>query len=135
SIAGRLVMGAASDRIGNKTALLICFLLFFLCLVWLLFARELWMLHVFAVIYGFAHGGFFALSSPTVAGLFGSGSHGVIFGALIFISTIGGALGPVVAGHIFDATGSYSFVFRILTGLSVLGLLAVISLRPVKRVI
>ncbi len=135
SIAGRLVMGGASDRIGNKAALIICFLLFFLCLVWLLYARELWMLYVFAVIYGFAHGGFFSLSSPTVAGLFGAGSHGVIFGILIFISTIGGAIGPVVAGHVFDSTGSYSLVFQILTGLCLLGLIAVVSLQPVKKAV
>ncbi len=133
SIAGRLVMGGASDRIGNKSALVICYLLFFVCLVWLLFAKELWMLYVFAIIYGFAHGGFFALGSPTVADLFGTGSLGVIFGILIFISTIGGAIGPLVAGYIFDVTNSYGSVFKILTVLSLLGLGAVITLSPVRH--
>lgn len=133
SIAGRLVMGGASDRIGNKLALVICFLLFFGCLVWLLFAERLWMLYVFGVVYGFAHGGFFALGSPTVADLFGTGSHGVIFGILIFISTIGGSVGPLAAGLVFDMTGSYLSVFKILTALSLLGLCAIISLEPARR--
>ncbi len=133
SIAGRLAMGGASDRIGNKAALVICFLLFFVCLVWLQFARELWMLYVFAVLYGFAHGGFFALGSPTVADLFGTGSLGVIFGILIFVSTIGGAIGPLAAGYIFDVTNSYLSVFKILTMLSLLGLGAIVSLSPLEK--
>ncbi len=133
SIAGRLVMGAASDRIGNKAALVACFLLFFACLAWLLFAKELWMLYVFAVMYGFAHGGFFALGSPTIAELFGTGSLGVIFGILIFISTIGGAVGPLVAGCVFDATGGYGPVFIFLSVLCLIGLGATITLGPVRH--
>ena len=74
SIAGRFLMGSAGDRIGSKMALFICLLFLLTGLLWLQLAKTLWMFYVFAAFYGFAHGGFFAVGSPLVAGLFGTGS-------------------------------------------------------------
>ncbi|NIO21984.1 MAG: hypothetical protein GTN76_14955, partial [Candidatus Aenigmarchaeota archaeon] len=71
--------------------------------------------------------------SPLLAGLFGTRSHGLIFGIVIFISTIGGAIGPVMAGHIFDVTKSYQIVFLILAMLSVIGLILTASLKPTRH--
>ncbi len=125
SIVARLVMGSASDRIGNKPAINICFLILVVALFWLQLAKELWMLYLFAAVYGFAHGGFFAAISPMVAELFGMGSHGVIFGIVIFSGTIGGAIGPLLGGYIFDTTTphSYQLAFLILAGVSIIGLI------------
>ncbi|MBW2039155.1 MAG: MFS transporter [Deltaproteobacteria bacterium] len=131
SIAGRFVMGSAGDRIGNKSALVICFLCLVSSLIWLQLADKLWMLFLFAIVYGFAHGGFYALIAPLIADLFGTSSHGVIFGIVSFASTIGGALGPVTGGYIFDITGSYGMVFWILTTVSIVGLIAAITLKPI----
>jgi MFS family permease len=134
SIAGRFIMGGAGDRIGNKVALVICFVCLVSSLIWLQLADQLWMLFLFAIVYGFAHGGFFALVSPLTADLFGTSSHGVIFGIITFASTIGGALGPVTAGYIFDITGSYGIVFGILTGMGITGLIAALTLKPTTHV-
>ena len=134
SIAGRIIMGSAGDRIGNKMALLICLICLFAGLIWLQGAKSLWMFYVFATVYGFAHGGFFALVSPLVAGLFGTRSHGLIFGIVIFSSTIGGAIGPILAGYIFDVTRSYQSVFYILAALSITALILTASLKPVPQV-
>lgn len=131
SMIGRLVMGNAGDRVGNKRAIVICFLILVAALSWLQLAKELWMLYLFAGIYGFAHGGFFALISPVVAGLFGTSSHGVILGMVLFYGTIGGAIGPVLAGHIFDITHSYQLAFLILVVFSIIGLTLTTSLRPI----
>jgi len=79
------------------------------------------MLYLFAVIYGFAHGGFFAVMSPLVAELFGTVSHGVNFGMVLFLSQIGGAIGPVITGRIFDVAHSYQLAFLILIAASVWG--------------
>lgn len=132
SIAGRFIMGSAGDRIGNRAALFICLLFLLTGLSWLQFASTLWMFYLFAAIYGFAHGGFFAISSPIVAGLFGIRSHGLIFGIVIFSGTIGGAIGPVMAGHMFDLTKSYQMVFMILAALSIIGLILTLSLKAIR---
>jgi MFS family permease len=131
SMLGRLSTGIAIDRIGNKKSLIICFILLILSFLWLQAAAEMWTLYLFAVIYGIAHGAFFTVISPIVAELFGISSHGVIFGIVTFSGTVGRAIGPVLAGHIFDVTLSYQLVFLILIGVSIASLLLSLSLKPV----
>lgn len=134
SIAGRLVMGFATDAIGSKRTLAVCFLLMAGALLLLLVADTLWLLLVFAVLYGFVHGGFFALISPLVAEYVGMFSHGAILGLVIFIATIGGAIGPMLAGYIFDLTGSYHIVFLSMPVLCVVGLITALLLyAPARR--
>jgi MFS family permease len=71
--------------------------------------------------------------SPTVAELFGTGSHGLLFGIVLFSGTLGGAIGPLMAGHIFDLSGSYRLVFLILTAMAVIGLILITTLRPLAK--
>jgi MFS family permease len=130
SIAGRFLMGGAADKMGEKSALLICLVCLLSSLVWLQFVNALWMFYLFAAVYGFAHGGFFSLLSPLVAKFFGTKSHGLLFGIVIFSSTIGGAIGPFMAGYIFDLTASYKIVFWILAILCTTALVLTTSLKP-----
>ena len=132
SMLGRIVMGTANDRIGGKWSLIICFIILISSLIWLQVATGAWMLFIFAIIYGFAHGGLFTVMSPTVAELFGTGSHGLLFGVILFSGTIGGSLGPLLTGYIFDLTGSYQAAFTVLTALAVMGLVLIILLRKPK---
>lgn len=133
SMLGRIVMGTANDGIGGKRSLIICFIILIGSLGWLQVADSALMLFIFAVIYGFAHGGLFTVMSPTVAELFGTGSHGLLFDMVLFSGTIGGSVGPLMTGYIFDLTGSYQAAFIVLTALAMVGLVLIISLRPANR--
>ena len=133
SMLGRISMGTANDRIGGKRSLLFSFGVLIMALIWLQFAHNAWMLFVFAVMYGFAHGAFFTVMSPTVAEFFGIDSHGLIFGMILFCGTIGGSLGPIVAGLIFDLTGSYRTAFILLAIMALIGLFLVALMRPFDR--
>ncbi len=132
SIVGRLVLGTANDRIGGKRSLIICFIILFCSFIWLQIAERAWMLFLFAVVYGFAHGGLFTVVSPTVAELFGTGSHGVLFGIVLFSGNIGGAISPILAGRIFDVTGSYRIIFLMLAMMAAIGFVLVTLLRPLR---
>jgi MFS family permease len=131
SMAGRFITGIAIDRIGSKKAMILCFTLLMAGLLWLQIANELWMLYVFAIIYGIAHGGYFTTMSPIVAEFFGLNAHGVLFGIVAFSGTIGGAIGPILAGYIFDITAGYSLAFWLCTLMSASGLLLLLSLKQV----
>ncbi len=133
SIAGRVTIGTLSDRIGSRRAFLLCFGILIVALSWLQLASQGWMLFVFAIVYGFAHGGFYTVLSPTIAELFGLRAHGAIFGIAYFWGTFGGALGPVVAGRIYDVQQSYSLDFWLLLGLAVIGMALMLGVRPVVR--
>lgn len=90
------------------------------------------MIYLFAVIYGFGYGGLSVLISPIIAELFGLGSHGVIMGTVVMFGGTGGmAVGPLLAGHIFDITGSYQSAFLLYAIIGVVGLVLVSRLKPV----
>ena len=57
----------------------------------------------------------------TVAELFGTGSHGTLFGMILFSGTIGGSVGPLLTGYLFDVTDSYRLAFFLLIALSIAG--------------
>jgi len=118
SIVGRLVIGFISDRTGGKLVLTVCLSLTTLALIWLLFAKEIWMFYVFAAVFGLANGGFTTLLPVVSAELFGLVSLGVIIGGLGIFATLGEALGAPLSGTIFDISGSYRVAFLICIGLS-----------------
>jgi len=133
SMAGRFITGMAIDRVKSKKMMLICFLILLLSLLWLQTAECLWKLYLFACMYGLAHGGFFTAISPIVAEFFGIRFHGSLFGIVVFFGTVGGAVGPIVAGRIFDVTGSYSLAFWMISGIIIVSFALLQLLKPVVR--
>jgi len=132
-IVGNVVLGNAADRIGNRWTFIIGFILIAAALLWLVPATEAWILYLFAAVFGFAHGGWAASESPLVARLFGLRSHGSILGVAAFGFTIGAAVGPFLAGYMFDATGSYQVALLVCAGLSIAGIILTSLLRPTHR--
>lgn len=130
-IVGMVVMGAFADRAGNKQAMIISFILMSVALFWVVVAKEVWMLYLFAVIFGFGFGGMSALFSPMTAELFGLRSHGVILGIGFFCSMTGGAIGPLQAGYVFDIIGSYNPAFLVCAAFAATGVILTIWLRPI----
>jgi len=125
SILGRIAMGSASDKIGRKTSFLIACLLQAVMMLWLLKARQLWQFYLFSVIFGFGYGGSVPLFPAVIADWFGTKSHGTIFGMMMLAPGIGGAIGPLLGGYIFDTTGSYDVA--IIIGAAVLFMAAACS--------
>jgi predicted MFS family arabinose efflux permease len=131
-VAGRIIMGIVADRMGNKEAMLLSAGLMMLALFWLLVVKDLWMLFLFGLAFGFGHGGVATMESPIVADVFGMRSHGVILGLVFFCDTVGGAIGPFLAGYIFDVTSSYRIAFLLCAILGVANLIAILLIRPLK---
>lgn len=121
-IVGSFSTGSVNDRIGSRLAMVIAFALILVASLLLLEANGLWAFYLFAIIFGIGWGGTATLRSTMVAESFGLRSHGAITGAILFISTLGGTVGPLVAGHIFDISGQYQTVFLFISGLSAVGL-------------
>jgi len=131
SIVGRLTTGKLIDRIGLRRTMTIGLVGWVLAYTWLQLQGGIWMLYLFAVAYGFNHGGLFTAFSPKIAELFGTRAHGSIFGAVLVSAAIGGAIGPYLAGRMFEMTGNYKLVFVILAMLSVMMIGLNLTLRPV----
>jgi MFS family permease len=132
SVAGRLGVGAFIDQIGGRRAYVICFVPLIVSLVVLLFTANQTILFATIAVYGFAHGGFFTVVSPTVAEFFGLRAHGAIFGVVLFCGTIGGSIGPILTGRVFDLTSSYDPAFAMLAIMALIGLGLALSLPDPK---
>ncbi len=132
-ILGNYALGTVADRIGNRHAYILCFILMSAALCWLMFARELWMLYLFAVVFGFALGGVSTIEAPLVARIFGVSSHGLIYGVVHVGFTIGAAIGPFVTGYIYDLTHSYQVAFLICAIFGIFGIILALILRPTKK--
>ena len=111
--AGMIIIGGVSDRIGRKKTAVICSLLQAGTMAWLIWAQQLWMLYLFALVYGFVSGGFASTFTALIGDSFGLPSIGRILGALELGWGFGAALGPIIGGLIFDVTNSYSTAFLI----------------------
>ena len=130
SVAGRLTVGAFADRIGGRNAYVLCLVPLVTSLLALMVADAWVALFAVVALYGFGHGGLFTVVSPTVAELFGTRAHGAIYGGIYFFGTIGGAAGPIMAGRVFDVTGSYEYAFATLAVMGAAALLLIASLPP-----
>lgn len=133
SMVGRAGIGYLSDRIKPKSAFSIAIVLLIGALVLVQFARQTWAFYLFAAIYGIAHGAFFTVISPVLAELFGLRAIGSIIGAIIMVGTVGGALGPLVAGLIFDVTGSYQAAFLLILGFSIIAIILMSLVKPISN--
>lgn len=122
SIFGRLLIGRFVDKIGGQRGYQLCLLPLIASLLALIVVESHSLLFAVMVVYGFAHGGLFTVVSPSLAEFFGTRAHGALFGVVLFFGTIGGAIGPIVAGWSFDVLGSYSFAFAALAVSCMIGL-------------
>lgn len=130
SIAGRVLLGIAADKIGNKQVFILSFVLMILLFLGLVSATELWQLYSLAVIFGIAFGGLSVAESPLVAELFGLRSHGLIYGVVNLGWITGASVGPLLTGYIFDLTKSYQMAFPLGAAIALLGLVLTIVLKP-----
>ena len=111
NILGRLVLGRLSDTIGRKALGVTCGLLHTATLLWLMQSDQLWMMYVFAVIFGLLWGGSGTIITSLVGDIFGTSNLGSIMGLITAGWALGAAIGPAVGGYIFDACGSYHIAF------------------------
>jgi OFA family oxalate/formate antiporter-like MFS transporter len=132
-VVGRLILGTAADRTGNKRVFIFGFVLSTLALVWIILMQAHWAFFLFAALFGFSQGGIGTSQSPIAASLFGLKAHGLIFGCVGFGYTIGAAIGPYFTGYLFDITNSYHLALIICAGTSVVSLVIAFLLRPVKN--
>ena len=133
SVVGRLSCGYAVDKIGGKGGLAMCLVPLTASLVALMFITDIRLLFVIMAIYGFAHGGLFTVVSPTIADYFGLKALGSIFGLVVFFGTLSGSIGPLVAGWIFDVTGSYFYAFGMLAAGAGLALALALTLPSLNK--
>ena len=121
AVAGRLLMGAVSDRIGRRLTIVAAMTLQALAFGGFATVRDLPALAGTAVAFGFSYGAVSALFAAIVGDLFGPERAGSLVGFLFALAGSLAAWGPLVAGLVFDSTGGYALVFHGAAAANILG--------------
>lgn len=133
TITGNFGSGVIIDRIGGWLALMFSLVFSLLGISLLLGFREVWSLYLFAIIFGLSWGLLVISRSIIIADLFGLHSNGAITGAILFLYTIGGTIGPITAGYIFDVSGHYQIAFALIAILFLISIVMALPLRSLTR--
>jgi sugar phosphate permease len=139
SILGRLTMGYLADRCSKKRVMIATCLVVAGSIPLLVMAQgQPALIYLFALVFGFGRGADYMLIPLMTAECFGLSALGRILGLIITTDSIGEAMMPYLGALLRDATGSYATDFYLLTGIALLGAVAIGSIRyrqgiPVSR--
>jgi MFS family permease len=86
-----------------------------------------------AVVFGFAYGTISMLFPALVSDFFGRQQAGAIVGFLFAFAGSAGAIGPLVAGAIYDARGSYAVAFYISAAFNAISAVLITLARPPRH--
>lgn len=134
-IAGQIVLGHVSDRIGREWVWTVSFVGFGLCYLLLLAMRQRpWpsLMYSMVAIQGLLGYGVTAVYAAIPSELFQGKRYGTIFGMLSLASGLGAAAGPWITGAIYDRTGTYTLAFWLAIGLCLVSIVCIWFAAPRK---
>lgn len=123
SIPARVGFGKLGDVVDKRYVVMMALGLHAVAFVVLLKTTNLAMLYLYSALVGIGVGGLTPILAGLVADYFGRRHFGAIYGALEMVTTLGGIIGPVYGGWIYDTTRSYHLAF--LSGI-IIALVAVV---------
>ncbi len=132
-VLGKLCFGPLADRWGAKIAMAVSCVLFSISMGFLIFAKPYGVVLIFASIYGFACGAPLVINPLLTGDYLGVKNFGALYGILNIMGTIGGAIGPVGAGYIFDTWNSYLPVFYFFIPFMLVCGVISMMLKPIPR--
>ncbi|HTO10130.1 MAG TPA: MFS transporter [Candidatus Binatia bacterium] len=133
AVIGRLVMGWLSDRIGRRTTIAISMLLQAAAFLAFTGARDLPALYATAFLFGYSYGAITTLFPAIVGDFFGHEQAGTLVGFLFMVAGSTSAWGPLAAGAVYDATGTYRPAWLLSAACNVVAFMLVLACRPPGR--
>jgi sugar phosphate permease len=111
SLAGGLLAWWFTRRMGHQRTLLVVMLVQALAMFLFTVTASAWSLFVVITLFGLAYGTASPVRMSMIPALFGLKAIGTMLGCTTFAWSIGGLVGPYVAGYVHDATDKYTFAF------------------------
>lgn len=124
SIGGRFGFGFLSDVINKRVTMALTYA-FVVAGMWLLSKR---MILPFVFFFALGYGGGISVRGTLLSDYFDAGNYGKALGILMGFSSIGGVVGPSLAGAVFDTKGTYQPVWLLYIAISILSTILVLLL-------
>jgi len=98
----------------------------------LLTCKSLPLIYLYAVLFGVGYGVFLTALPTFLGSYYGRTHYAEILGFVFPVVIVAEAIGPPLAGAVFDATGGYQPILALLVAISLVGLICAIFARPPK---
>ena len=116
SLVVKPVVGLLSERFPPRYLAAVCFSLGASGVVVLGLANTMFLLFLFAILYGFGAGASVVFQNIIWADYYGRQNLGAIRGMVAPFAALGGGISPFIAGWMFDTTGSYDSILVMMGG-------------------
>jgi MFS family permease len=130
---GRVVFGILGDRLGAKRVLVSGLLMQAFGALGYVVVRELSGFYAVAALFGFIYAGVMPLYSVIARENFPLRMMGTVIGGTAMAGSLGMATGPLAGGMIFDALGSYTWLYVGSFGLGLGAFLIALTFRPFPK--
>ncbi len=137
--AGRIVAGIASDKIGRRATMLICFVLQAVSILLLSQTTEgsllanTAVLAVVSALIGANYGANLALFPSLTKDYYGLKNFGVNYGLVFTAWGFGGFLLALLAGKVYDETGSFNFAYYCSAALLAVAAVVTLLVKPPRH--
>jgi sugar phosphate permease len=130
SLASRLSFGQAADVFSTRVVTTVALLAVAGSLALFATVREPWQLVYVLPLLGVGFGGMIPVRSVIQAEYFGLRAFGAIQGMTLTVTTLGAFAGPVLAGALYDVSGSYRLAFVLLAMGPLIAVPLILTARP-----
>jgi len=134
-VLGKIASGYLADRMSPRLVTATVFLMQAVGLAILLQSGgSVLGVALFALVFGYSMGAVVALQPMMAVYCFGMASIATILGAMVAVTSVFNALGPITAGLVYDATGAYSLIFIVYVAIDCLaaGLIYFMGREPAR---
>jgi len=132
-LGGRVVFGVLGDRLGAKRVLVAGLLLQSCGALAYFFVRELSAFYAVAAVFGFVYAGIMPLYAVLARENFPLRMMGTIIGGTAMAGSFGMATGPLAGGLIYDAFGSYEWLYLGACAIGIGAFLIALTFRPFPK--
>jgi len=129
SIIGRFVFGWLGDTFDKWFVMAWSFCMISLGMLFFCYVHVIWIAFIFLLLFSPGYGGGIVLRGAILREYFGRNSFGKMIGITMGSASIGGIIGPTIAGWVFDTFGTYRIIWLVLCGLSGLAIHLVLKLK------
>jgi MFS family permease len=130
SIAGRFGFGWWGDRFDKRVVMAITFLMMSAGAFAFCYVHSIGVLLLFLLLFAPGFGGSMVLRGAILQEYFGTAYFGKMLGIVLGSASIGGIVGPTLAGWAFDTTGSYTSVWYGLCVISGAAVFLIMKMKP-----
>ena len=130
---GRLLFGFLGDRFGVRRVIVGGLALQAIGIYTYIYVSELTQFYALAAVLGLAYGGVMPLYSVLAREYFSQKVMGTVLGALVMVSSIGMAGGPVGGGWLYDTFGTYHWLYIASAAIGIGGAALALVFPPARK--